>query len=84
MPLANIDKTLQPHLARLEPGDISDLVFADFIYLLRLQQRDPDNIKPPHEVSNNIRKKLAPEQLKQTLALHIDEAVNKVGIEYLK
>lgn len=81
---ASVIKVLRTQVEQLKEGEMSDLIHGDFIYVVKVNKRDPDVVKPINQVSVAIRKKLAPQQLKQALSQHIDEALQKVEIEYIK
>lgn len=77
-----INKSLRPQIDKLQPGEVSDIVYGDYIYITRLIERKPATTRPLHEVSVEIRKKLAPQKLKQELAQHIDRALQDINVEY--
>ncbi len=79
-----INKSLRPQIDKLQPGEVSDVVYGDYIYITRLIERKPATTRPLHEVSVEIRKKLAPQKLKQELAQHIDRALQDISVEYYK
>lgn len=81
---ASISNELRTHIARLQTGEVSDVVYADTIYIAKVTKREPDSVKPMHEVSVDIRKKLAPQKLKQALTQHIDQAMQDLNVEYTK
>jgi hypothetical protein len=80
----SINLTLRPHLEKMAVNQVSDLIYGDKIYIAKLTQRNKDNVIPIHKVSAEIRRKLAPKQLKQALVQHIDNALHDVGVEYIK
>ena len=80
----SISKVLRTHIDKLEAGEVSDLSYGDYIYVARLIKREPDMVKPLHEVSSNIRIKLAPQKLKQVLSQHVDKALQDINVEYMK
>jgi len=81
---ASISNELRTHIARLQPGEVSDVVYGDTVYVVKVTQREADAVKPMHEVSVDIRKKLAPQKLKQALVTHIDQAMQDLSVEYTK
>jgi len=81
---ASINNELRAQIARLQTGEVSDVVYADTIYIAKVTKREPDSVKPMHEVSVDIRKKLAPQKLKQALTQHIDQAMQDLNVEYTK
>lgn len=81
---ASINKTLRAHIDKLQVGEVSDLIYGDYIYLAKVLKREPDVVKPIHEVSSEIRKKLAPQKLKQVLSQHVDKALQGITVEYMK
>lgn len=80
----SISKVLRTHIDKLKAGEVSDLIYGDYIYVARVITREPDMVKPMHEVSINIRKKLAPQKLKQVLSQHVDKALQDINVEYMK
>lgn len=83
MTAASIVKVIRSQVERLKEGEVSDVVYADYIYVVKVNKREPDVVKPVNQVSIEIRKKLAPQKLKQALSTHIDEAMKKVKVEYI-
>lgn len=81
---ASINKTLRAHIDKLQVGEVSDLIYGDYIYLAKVLKREPGVVKPIHEVSSEIRKKLAPQKLKQVLSQHVDKALQGITVEYMK
>jgi hypothetical protein len=81
---ASVIKVLRTQVEQLKEGEVSDLIQGDYIYVVKVNKRDPDVVKPINQVSVEIRKKLAPQQLKQALSQHIDQALQKVKVEYIK
>ena len=84
IPPQSIIKELREHIEKLNEDQISDLIYGDNIYLVRVIKREPDIAKPVNQVSIEIRKKLAPQKLKQVLSQHIDQALEKINVEYIK
>ncbi len=80
----SINQLLHAALGKLDDAQVSDLVFGDFVYVIKLLKREPDRVKPLHEVSAEIRRKLAPQQLKNMLSEHIDKALQGKSVEYMK
>jgi hypothetical protein len=80
---ASIDKALRSSIESLAAGEVSDLVFADYIYIVKLISREPDTLKPLKDVSMAIRKKLAPQKFKTTLTQHIDKVMTGKHVEYI-
>ncbi len=81
---ASIDKALRSPVENLTVGEISDLVLGDYIYIVKLINREPDSLIPLKDVSMAIRKKLAPQKFKQMLTQHIDKAMIGKRIEYIQ
>lgn len=80
----SINKVLATHIDKLEAGEVSDLVYSDYIYVVKVIKREPGVVKLVHEVSSDIRKKLAPQKLKQVLSQHVNKALQGITVEYMK
>ena len=80
----SIVKGLRSQVDKLKEGEVSDVIYGDVIYVVKVIKRDPEVVKPINQVSVEIRKKLAPQQLKQVLSQHIDQALQKVDVKYTK
>ncbi len=80
----SINKELRSPIEKLGDGEISDIVFGDYIYIVKVINRESDFVKPLSEVSVDIRKKLAPQKLKEMLTQHIDKAMSDKKIEYIR
>lgn len=80
----SVIKVLQTQVNKLKAGETGDIVFGDYVYVVKVIKKDPDVVKPLNQVSVEIRKKLAPQKLKQVLTQHIDEALKSVEVTYVK
>lgn len=74
---------LDSMVASLEPGEASSVFYGDTLYRARLLKKDNLGYQPLSEVSAEIRRKLAPVQMKKAVKLVSDEALKSVNVEYL-
>lgn len=83
LPVELAREPLRPHLTSLVPGEASNLIYADRVYVVRVVEREPDRVQPLHEVSADIRKMLAPMQLKQALSEAAEQAMQEFKVQRL-
>jgi len=86
---ANIKPSqIAPSLAKivknLKAGGVSDLVYGEQIIVVKVINREAASLKPLSMVSADIRKMLAPLQLKKSLRETSQQIVGKTEIEYVK
>lgn len=80
----SINKVLRSPIDKLADGEVSDVVFGDYIYVVKLIHRKSELVKPLQQVSVGIRKKLAPQKFKQMLTQHIDKALSGKKVEFIE
>jgi hypothetical protein len=79
-----VAEPLRSHVQTLVAGETSDLVYGEQIYIVRVVSRGEDLVRPLHEVSAEIRKKLAPMQLKQALSESAQQVLQEIKVEIIK
>src|SRR5690606_38030195 len=78
-----LEEELKKAQEQLEANEVSEVVFSKSnISLLRLIQRNTIAPAPLTEVSSEIRKMLAPSQLKAAVKTISDEALSQVSVTY--
>lgn len=70
-------------VASLDQGEASSVFYGDTLYRVRLLEKSSLGYQPLSEVSAEIRRKLAPVQMKKAVKLVSDEALKSVNVEYL-
>lgn len=83
---------LQPHLIAnplraevqsLQEGQTSSIIYGDRVMVARVVSREAPQVRPLHQVSAEIRKKLAPMQLKQALSESAHSVLQHIKVETL-
>lgn len=78
-----IAESLRSHVRALEAGQVSSLIYGPELVTVKLVSREPDQVQPMHEVSAEIRKKLAPIQLKRALSDSAKRILQEFDVEIL-
>lgn len=77
-----LDKSLEANLQQLKKGETSDVFYiAGQVYLLRVTNIVTTPPKPLAEVSNDIRKKIAPMLLREAVKKASDNAIASAKVE---
>lgn len=70
-------------VASLEPGQASAVFYGDTLYRVRLLSQESLGYRSLAEVSGEIRRKLAPVQMRKAVEQVSDKALESVTVEYL-
>ena len=71
-------------MASLEPGEASAVFYGETLYRVRLVKEEKLGYQPLSAVSGEIRRKLAPIQMKKAIKLVSDKALASAKVEYAK
>lgn len=77
-------KPLDSIVASLEPGEASAVFYGETLYRVRLVKEEKLGYQPLSAVSGEIRRKLAPIQMKKAIKLVSEKALASAKVEYAK
>ncbi len=79
-----LDPEIEQVIQRLEAGDVSDVVYIKGIpFIMRVTGTREQAPKPLSEVSGEIRKMLAPQQMRKAVRAVMDSVIANAEIEYI-